>query len=186
MPQRSLDYESAATCEYVRVIRRHVIHPLDSTSVADSCFAAALLIFGAIDGLGKLTHAEDRASPGERFKAFLPRLGSEYSALADALWRLRNTLAHSAMNVACFMSKTEEARGEHLEQEGGFVFVHTGRLLDDFKAAIDKLEAEYQTDWRLLQRAESRLRWDTINQHGWRGGGVMPTPPPGIQFVRER
>lgn len=186
MPQHSLDYDSTATCEYLKVIRQHVIHPLDTTCVADSCFAAALLIFGSIDGLGKLIHSDTNASSGERFKEFLSWLGPEYSALEDELWRLRNTLAHSAMNVACFMSKTDDARGEHLEQDHGFVFVHTGRLLDDFKAAIDKLEAEFQTNVSLLQRAESRLMWDSINQPGWQGGGLMPTPPPGIQFVRER
>jgi hypothetical protein len=186
MPQQSLNYNSTATYEYLRVIRQHVIHPLERTQVADSCFAAALLIFGSIDGLGKLIHSDDNAASKERFKEFLSWLGSDYSALKVELWRLRNTLAHSAMNVACFMSKTEDARGEHLEQDHGFVFIHTVRLLEDFKSAIDKLEAKFQTDEALLQRAESRLVWDSINEHGWRGDGVMPTPPPGIRFVRER
>jgi len=186
MPQYPSHYESSAACEYLRVIKQHVIHPLDTTQVADSCFAAVLLIFGAIDGLGKLAHENENALAGERFKSFLQRLGQEYSALGEELWRLRNTLAHSAMNVACFLSKTDEARGEHLEQDGGYIFIHTGKLLEDFKTALNKLEAEYQTNGSLLQRAESRLRWDSINERGWRGGGVMPTPPPGIQFVRER
>ena len=188
MPQQSLNYNSTATCEYMRVIRRHVIRPLDMTPVADSCFAAALLIFGSIDGLGKLIHSDAKAGPGERFKGFLSWLGPEYSALEDKLWRLRNTLAHSAMNVACFMSKTDDARGDHLEQDHGFVFIHTVRLLEDFKSAFDKLEALFQTDATLLQRAESRLVWDSIDEPGWRGrgGGVKPTPPPGIEFVREK
>jgi hypothetical protein len=186
MPQQSLNYNSTATCEYLRVIRQHVIHPLDMTPVADSCFAAALLVFSSIDGLGKLIHSDANAGPGERFKEFLSWLGPEYSVLEEELWRLRNTLAHSAMNVACFMSKTDDARGEHLEQDHGFAFVHTGRLLEDFKSAIDKLEAKFQTDATLLQRAESRLVWDYIDEPGWRGGGVKPTPPPGIRFVRER
>lgn len=186
MSQQSLNYNSTATCEYLRVIRQHVIHPLEMTAVAHSCFAAALLIFSSIDGLGKLIHSNDKAGSEERFKEFLSWLGSEYSALKDELWRLRNTLVHSAMNVACFMSKTDDARGEHLEQDRGFVFIHTVRLLEDFKSAINKLEAKFQMDATLLQRAESRLVWDSINEHGWRGGGVMPTPPPGIRFVRER
>jgi hypothetical protein len=186
MPQQSLNYSPTATCEYLRVIRQYVIHPLERTSVADSCYAAALLIFGSIDGLGKLIHSDVTAGVGERFKEVLSWLGPKYSVLEDELWKLRNTLAHSAMNVACFMSKTEDARGEHLEQDHGFVFIHTVMLLEDFKSAIDKLEAKFQTDAILLQRAESRLVWDSISQPGWRGGGVKTTPPPGIRFVRER
>lgn len=186
MPQHPLNYGSSATCEYLRVIRQHVIKPLETTAVAESCFASVLLICGAIDGLGKLTHENANASPGQRFKAFLQRLGNDYSALAEELWHLRNTLAHSAMNIACFLSKQEEARSDHLERERGFVFIHTGKLLEDFKAALNKLETEYQVDGSLLERAESRLRWDSINERGWRGGGVMPTPPPGIEFVQER
>ena len=186
MQQQSLEYNTTATCEYLRVIRQYVIHPLDRTAVSDSCYAAALLIFGSIDGLGNLIHPNLKAGAGERFKEFLPWLGSKYSVLGDELWLLRNTLAHSAMNAACFMSKTEDARGEHLEQDHGYVFIHTVRLLEDFKSAIDKLEAEFQTDTTLLQRAESRLTWDSISPPGWRGGGVKTTPPPGIRFVKER
>ena len=84
------------------------------------------------------------------------------------------------------MSKTDDACGEHLERDSGFVFVHTGRLLEDFKSAIGKLEADLHADTALLQRAESRLIWDSIDPPGWRGGEVRTTPPPGIDFVRER
>jgi hypothetical protein len=90
------------------------------------------------------------------------------------------------MNVACFMSKTEEARGEHLEKDHDCVFVHTVRLLEDFKSAIDRLELDFRMDVALLGRAEARLKWDSIGQPGWRGDGVKTTPPPGIRFVRER
>ena len=89
------------------------------------------------------------------------------------------------MNVASFMSKTDDARGEHLERDHGFHLIHTVRLLEDFKSAVDTLEADLRTDTALFQ-TESRLTWDSINQPGWRGGGVMTTPPPGIRFVRER
>lgn len=182
----SLNYDYSATHEYMGVVRQHVIHPLEASGVADSCFAAAMLIFGSVDGLGKLIHPNDRAEAGDRFKYFLPRLGSDYAALKKDLWKLRNSLAHNSMNVACFMSMTEDARGEHLEREHDFIFVHTGRLLEDFKLAIDKLESDFRTDSALLQCAESRLQWDSISQPGWRGGGSMTTAPPGIRFVRGR
>ena len=179
-------YKHSATREYLEVVRQHVIHPLETSGVAESCFAAALLVFGAMDGLGRLTHPNDTARPGERFKFFLQRMGSSYVALEDELWNLRNSLTHNAMNVACFMSKTDDACGEHLELDSGFVFVHTGRLLQDFKSAIDKLEADLRDDPVLLQCTESRLIWDSIYPPGWRGGEVRTTPPPGIDFVREK
>ena len=182
----SMNYDHSATREYLTVVRQHVIHPLEMTAVADSCFAAAMLIFGSADAIGKLIYPDDDASATKRFKHFLPRLGPAYATLEDELWKLRNALAHSSMNVACFMSKTEDALGEHLETDRGSVFIHTRRLLEDFKAAIDKLESDFITDATLLQRAENRLEWDSIGQHGWRGNRVMTTPPPGIRFVKER
>lgn len=186
MSTSSLSYDQSATREYLSVIRQHVIHPLETSGVAESCFAAALLVFGAMDGLGRLTHPDAATGAGERFKSFLQRMGAAYAAIEDDLWKLRNSLVHNAMNVACFMSKTDDARGEHLERDHGFVFVHTVRLLEDFKSAVNKLEADLHVCTALLQRTESRLTWDAIDEPGWRGGGVRTTPPPGIQFVRER
>jgi hypothetical protein len=113
-------------------------------------------------------------------------LGPDYATLENELWNLRNSLAHNIINVACFMSKTEDARGEHLERDGNYLFVHTRRLLEDFVTAVGKLESDFRTDAALLQRTESRLQWDSIEQPDWRGGGMKPTPPPGIRFVRER
>lgn len=180
------DYDHSATQEYLRVVREHVIRPLDTTGVADSCFAAAILIFAAIDGLGKLTHPNSKASHGDGFKSFLPRLGESYGNCSKELWQLRNSLAHNAMNVACFMSKTEDARGEHLEEYQGYVFVHTGSLLDDFRSAVDSLEQQFRTDDNLLQAVESRLEWDSIDKPSWRTGGIGTTAPPGVRFARER
>jgi hypothetical protein len=61
--------------------------------VAESCFAAALLVFGAMDGLGKWTHPDAAAKPSERFKFFLQRMGPAYAAIEDELvkihWELR-------------------------------------------------------------------------------------------------
>lgn len=185
MEQSQLDYGNSATHEYLRVIRQHVIYPLEMTPVTDSCFASAMLIFGSIDGLGNLIHIDPNAGAGDRFKHFLNRLGKDYAKLEDELWQLRNSLAHNAMNVACFMSKTDDARGEHLERDHGYVFVHTGLLIKDFKSTLDELEADFRKDFDLLQRAESRLEWDSIDKPGWQNNDVMTTPPPGINFVKQ-
>ena len=60
------------TQEYFNAIQRHVIDPLQCNGVAEHCFAAALLIFGAIDGLGRLIHPDPKAGAGLRFKAYGP------------------------------------------------------------------------------------------------------------------
>jgi hypothetical protein len=186
MDSTQVNYENSATREYLDVIREHVIRPLESTTVAESCFAAAMLIFGAMDGLGRLIHPDDHAGAGVRFKAFLPRLGAHYQTCSSELWKLRNSLSHSAMNVACFMSKIEDARGKHLESVRGYLFIHTKRLLEDFKNAFHQLEQEMRTCTVLLQRAESRLERADIAPAPWRYETVYATPPGPISFVQEK
>jgi hypothetical protein len=126
-PQQHVLNGNSATSEYFAVIRRHVILPLDNSSVANHCFAAAMLIFAGIDGLGRLIHPNASAGPGERFRAFLPRLGGDYRLRQNELWDLRNALDHNAINVACYMSRTEDARGQHLEIITGiFSYIPSG------------------------------------------------------------
>src|SRR5258708_7816149 len=116
-------YDGSKTFEYLQMIRQHVIQPLRDTAVGESCFEAAILIFGAADGLGKLIHDDASAGTGVRFQFFISRLGSPYAKHKAALWGLRNSLAHNAMNVACFMSKMEQAWGKHLEECEGYLFI---------------------------------------------------------------
>jgi len=176
-------YYESATCEYVRVIRSHVIHPLESTAVAENCFVAAMLVFGAIDGLGKLIHPDERAGVGTRFKAFLQRMGIAYRNHGQQIWLLRNALAHSAMNTACFMAKTEEARSEHLKSDQGRLFIHSKTLVEDFKMALDQLEREFRNDNVLFERAQGRLKWQIIDP--WREKRLTSTQPPAIRYVQE-
>ncbi len=181
-------YATSATKEYIASIREHVIQPLQTSAVADHCFAAAMLIFAGIDGLGRLVHRKPAAGAGERFKDFLPRLGAEYQPRDNEIWKLRNSLDHNAINVACYMSKTEDAKGEHLEFDNGHLFIHTARLLADFCAAVDHLESEFQRDALLFRQAESRLEWAELVLSGWRDPTVKTTPPPTVLFtyVRQR
>lgn len=51
MRQHPLEYITTATCEYLNVIRQHVIRPLETTGIVDSCIAAVLLVFGSICAL---------------------------------------------------------------------------------------------------------------------------------------
>jgi len=177
-------YPGSKTAEYMHVIQEHVVRPLRDTAVAESCFAAAMLIFGAVDGLGRLVHRDADAGAGQRFRFFVARLGKNYARRKAALWRLRNSLAHNSMNVASFMSKTAEARGEHLEEFCGCVFVHTKELLAHFENALIQLESEFNTNPVLFQRAESRLQWAYIPWSRWKGGHVLTTQPPPIEFIQ--
>ena len=188
MEPHHVPYGGSATSEYIAAVREHVIRPLACSPVADHCFAAAMLIFAGIDGLGRLVHPNPTAGAGERFRAFLRRLGSDYQRRENELWALRNSLDHNAINVACYMSKTEDARGQHLEVDNGHVFVHTVRLLTDFRAAVDSLEGELQQDTALFVQTESRLEWAYLDLPGWRDPNVQTTPRPFVRFayVRQR
>jgi len=172
------------TTEYFNAIQCHVIEPLRTSAVADHCFAAALLIFGAIDGLGRLIHPDRDALPGVRFKAFLPRLSSNYAPHAEAIWKLRNALAHNAVNVAVFMSKAEGAELHHLEEDRGHIFVHTRELANDFRASFDSLISELEQDRKLADRVENRLDYAELTDPSWRKMDVKTTEPPPIKFVQ--
>jgi hypothetical protein len=174
-------YDRSATAEYLQVIRQHIIYPLRETSVGESCFAAAVLIFGAVDGLGRLIHRSASAGAGDRFRCFVSRLGEKYAQRGAALWRLRNSLMHNATNVVSFMSKTSDAGGLHLEECNGYLFVHTKELLQDFEAEVTRLENELKNDPSLLRQAESRLRWSPIPSLAWQE--YPTTKPAPVQFV---
>jgi hypothetical protein len=109
------------------------------------------------------------------------RGGGQYPVRRKELWHLRNSLAHNAINAASQMSATTTTSNgptvelEHLKLERTYLFVHTGRLLDDFRAAVDELEREFQRDPVLLSRAESRLEIRHVEIGPW---GTFPTTPP--------
>ncbi len=181
-----IPYAGSLTSEYIAAVREHVIQALEGAPVADHCFAAAMLIFAGIDGLGRLVHPNSAAGAGERFKGFLPWLGGDYQRRERQLWDLRNSLDHNAINVACYLSKTEDARGEHLEVDSGHLFVHSVRLLADFRAAVDALEAELERDAALFGQTESKLERAYLDLPGWRNPNVQSTPPPIVRFVYVR
>jgi hypothetical protein len=172
------------SAEYFEAIKGHVIDPLQNSAVGDHCFAAALLVFGAIDGLGRLIHPERDAGPGTRFKYYLPRLGQDYSARSDALWKLRNSLAHNALNVAAFMSQAQGAQLHHLEEDRGHIFVHTRQLANDFACSYRALIVELENNVELADRVENRLHFGELTDPCWRRMEVKTTEPPAIHFVQ--
>ncbi len=174
---------------YFRIIDEHIIAPIANTDLKKSCVATIMLIFAAMDGLGKLIHESDTAGAANRFKTFLPRMGSNYAANADALWELRNSLMHNALNTASFMSSTymaDMAEQHHLDmtRSDGLIFVSTTLLLKDFRSAKSRLQEELRQDPDLLERAASRLEWlEEDPQEIW---NFPTTPPPPVRFVVAR
>jgi hypothetical protein len=47
--------------EYLRVIQERILAPVKRTEIQSSCTATLLLLFAAIDGLGKLLHPSRNA-----------------------------------------------------------------------------------------------------------------------------
>lgn len=174
------------TTKYIEAIARHVISPLKNSAVSEHCFASAILIFGAIDGLGNLIHPDENANSGTRFKYFLPRLGQKYAVSRELIWKLRNSIAHNAINVAAFMSQAEDTEFHHLEVDCGHIFVHTRQLANDFCHAFEELLAELQQDCELSNRVESRLEYAELSEPFWRIMDVKSTEPPRVKFVQAR
>lgn len=179
-------YDSSKTQAYINVIRTYVIEPLERVDgLGKSCFAATMLVFAAIDGLGALVHGDSHPGSRQRFEEFLGWLGEKYKDNAEGLWRLRNDLMHSAMNVACFMSSVPEEKGWHLVKlTEEYLFVHTGQLIEDFKRALDCLEDDLRNNCgSLFDRAEERLVERNLDRSRIAGttccdGIAATTPPP--------
>ena len=89
--------------EYLNVIQRRIVEPIQKADIGRYCTATLLLLFAAIDGLGKLIHDNPRAVPSDRIRAFLDYMGDNYGKRKKELLGLRHSLVHNAINVASYM-----------------------------------------------------------------------------------
>ena len=164
---------------YLQIVRNHVLTPVQSEGVAQSCFATLLLVFAAIDGIGRLLHPDPKAQVNERFKYFLNFLGPDYDDRSDHLWKLRNALVHNGLNVASFLSRVPEFTNEHLRiADGGFILISTPVFVEDFAKALAMLEHDLKTNEALRSQADSRLQWVEVEVPEF----SPTTPPPPIEF----
>jgi hypothetical protein len=99
---------------YFALIERHILDPIEKGILKSSCFASLMLLFSAIDGLGKLTDNNPYAPPGERFKNMLSQIGDKYEHRRDELWNLRNDLMHNGLNPISFFAHTYMGHNEVL------------------------------------------------------------------------
>jgi len=179
--------EETKTAAYFRVIEGHVLAPIRDTDLSTSCVASLLLLFAAVDGLGKLLHPDVNAKVVERFKFFLrEHMGGKYKTHCAKLYTLRCSLSHNALSLSAFMSRTMMGEHHHLEHNTpvGTIFVSTSVFLRDFTAALARVRNLLDSDRAMMLRAEDRLRWVDDEQHPcW---GPCSTPPGPIRFVTEK
>ena len=169
---------------YLNTLEAYVIRPIQETDLSESCIATILLIFAAIDGLGKLTHTDDNAGSRERFKHYLCNyMRGEYVQNWEELYKLRCSLAHNAVSFTSFISKTYMGEHHHLQHQTalGYLFVSSSKLFTDFCASIRTLDAAFNTDVPLLAAAGSRLQWQEDNPYSY--WSKFSTPPGPATFI---
>lgn len=176
--------------EYLGIIEERIVKPIRETDIAQYCTATLLLLFPAMDALGKLIHpTKDKPSHRECIKEFCRYMGNEYLECESLLYDLRNALVHNAINVASFMRSVEEEGHEHkhldvLYEEGDFLVVNTSVMFKDFCEAIGRLREEIVRDEELLKRMARRLvRGNPSLEHYAK---THATPPPMIEFLYAR
>ncbi|MEJ2166495.1 MAG: hypothetical protein P8X90_13260 [Desulfobacterales bacterium] len=170
--------------EYFRVIQSRIVEPIQKPDVGRYCTATLLLLFAAIDGLGKLIHPNPKAGSNDRIRCFLNYMGESYEKRKKELLKLRHSLVHNAINVASFMSQTEIGSDQHLKRigSGGFIYVNTSILYNDFCHAFERLRDEFVYNEQMLKRAAGRLDWieeDVEDLYP----EIPASPPPPVEFI---
>jgi hypothetical protein len=173
--------------EYLDIIQERILAPIQNTGMRRYCTATLLLLFAAIDGLGKLLDPDDEAGSNRRIRGFLVYMGGSYAACKDELLKLRHSLVHNAINVESFLSNAEIGEEQHLRRVGpaGFVYVNTSVMYADFVDAFRQFRADIQHDPVMLKRAANRLEWreeSFLDDLGIQDVAT-PSPPPPIQFI---
>jgi hypothetical protein len=172
---------------YLGIIQERILAPIRDTELRRSCTATLLLLFAAIDGLGKLLHSDDSAGPSRRIRRFLGYMGGNYAVSKKKLLKLRNSLVHNAINVESFLSNTEIGDEQHLKRVGaaGFVYVNTSVMYADFVDAFEQFRADLQQDPAMMKRAADRLEWveESLLDSPGMPDTPTPTPPPPVEFI---
>jgi len=173
--------------EYLGIIQERILSPIQNTELRHYCTATLLLLFAAIDGLGKSLDPDDTAGSNRRIRGFLDYMGGDYAVYKKELLDLRHSLVHNAINVESFLSNTEIGDDQHLKRMGaaGFIYVNTSVMYTDFVDAFRRFRAGIQHDPAMLKRAANRLEWMEEGILDDLGIPDIATPsfPPPVQFI---
>lgn len=183
--------DQAKIAEYLRVIEERILAPIRKTEVRDYSTATLLLLFAAIDGLGKLLHPNNKAGSNERIRGFLDYMGGNYKLHKKELLALRNSLVHNAINVASFLSRAEIGNDQHLKKMSptDFIYVNTMVMYEDFVNTFGRFQTDIQNDLVMMKRAADRLEWKEtadsleLGENNSLNHLNSPTPPPPIEFI---
>jgi hypothetical protein len=177
--------------EYFHIIEERILAPLQNTDIQKYCTATLLILFAAIDGLGKLLHPKDKANPGERTRAFLDYMGENYKDgfCKDKLWILRNSLAHNAINVESFLSHADIGIDQHLKKVGvsNIIYVNTTVMNQDVRNAFERFKIEIKANPKMMKCAADRLQWRTETEDNLSVDLIaQPSPPAAVGFIYAR
>ena len=172
---------------YLDVIQERILAPIQNTEIKHYCTATLLLLFAAIDGMGKLLHPNNTAGSNQRIREFLDYMGGDYKVYKRKLLDLRHSLVHNAINVESFLSHTEIGGDQHLTKIGaaGFIYVNTMVMQKDFVEAFKRFRGDVQSNSEMLKRAADRLEWRDDNALDKSDIPDIATPslPAPVQFI---
>jgi hypothetical protein len=172
---------------YFYLIDRHIIKPIEEGILDKSCYATTILLFTAIDSLGKLTHPKAKVGVAVRFKYFISTLGKNYEKNKDVLWTLRNSLMHNGLNPISFFASTFMGQDEHLNYFGpnDMIYINTRKFYHDFKDRFENLKKEILKNETEIERIENRLEWAEEETDSYMFNRPV-TSPGTIYFVIEK
>ena len=173
--------------EYLSIIQDRILAPIQNTEIRRYCTATLLLLFAAIDGLGKLLDTDDKAGSNRRIRGFLDYMGGSYAVCKEELLDLRHSLVHNAINVESFLSNAEISDEQHLKRIGtaGFIYVNTSVMYADVVDAFERFREDIQHDPAKLKRAANRLEWreESLLDDLDFTDNATPSPPPPVEFI---
>ena len=167
--------------DFFDLLNRRTIEAIESSDIKESCTATLLLLCAAVDSLSKLTCDDNQYAAflnhrgnKVRFQHFLQDvMGGDYGRLKDQLYDLRNDIVHTGINTQVVLSKHQN--DQHLEEVDGYLWVNTGRFVDDLKQIIQRIKEDIEANGPYHQNATKRLAELSIievNQD------AMPSPGP--------
>ena len=173
--------------KFISLLKERTINPIDNTDIKESCTATLLLIFAAIDSLGKITCDDKDYKPlknknwkgnNKRFTDFLENvMGNEYLKFKDAIYDLRNDIVHTGINTKVIFSKSQHDN-KHLQKVNGYLWINTRQFLDDFKKAIEQINIDIKNKGRYFKNAMNRLKEFNIIELDEQQDMATPSPGP--------
>ena len=85
-------------------------------------------------------------------------MGGGYKKYADKIWKLRNGLVHTGINVEILMSKSTQTKNKHLTVHNKYLYVNTLQFLEDLRNKIDEMKNHVRPGGQYHDNAKTRLQ----------------------------